>query len=119
MKKVIGIMLIGLLSIFSLTGCGDEGKLTGTYQGNDPMFGEHRYILKTQDDGYQLYSQNKNNSSKQKEFEAPRKSIFLKKEGNYLVRSNDNQKFFEIIDENRIKYLLHGNIYKRINDEEN
>lgn len=117
MKKVIGVMLIGLLSIFALTGCGDDGKLAGTYQGHDQVRGEHRYLLISNKEGYQLKLQKQNIFSKPVEFEEAKERGFLKKEGNYLVKIPDNMKFFEIIDKNQLKLVNTGHIYTRISDE--
>ncbi|HGJ5868477.1 MULTISPECIES: hypothetical protein [Arsenophonus] len=119
MKKVIGIMLIGLLSIFALTGCGDDGKLAGTYQGKNQWLGEHRYLLIINKEGYQLKLQNSKILSKPVEFEAPKEKGFLKKEGNYLIKEDDKTKFFEIIDKSKIKHMNTGVIYTRISNDAN
>ncbi|QBY46905.1 hypothetical protein [Arsenophonus nasoniae] len=119
MKKVIGIILTGLLSVFSLTGCGDDGKLAGTYQGHDQVRGEHRYLLISKKEGYQLLLQNSKTFSKPVEFEAAEEKGFLKKEGDYLVKTPDNMKFFEIIDKNQLKQVNTGHIYTRISNDEN
>lgn len=118
MKKIIRVILIGLLSVFALIGCDDVGKFAGTYQGKDPIDGEYRFILTSKNDGYQLESQRSKFSSSPLEFEIPKEIGFLKKEGNYLVKTADNMKFFEIINKNKLKHLRYGNVYTKINDEE-
>lgn len=118
MKKIVVLMLIGFLSGFSLVGCGDDGKLAGTYIWKDPVIdSEFRYILKWQGDSYKLQSQYTKAFSKNKDLEDPKYITSLTEEGNYLIRGDDNMKFIEVLNKDQIKQLNNGKIYTRIKNE--
>ncbi|HGJ5854443.1 hypothetical protein [Arsenophonus nasoniae] len=129
MRKTIGVMLIGLLSLFVLTSCdADKGQFSGTYQYEEHKHGEfgdtdfyERMILIKQNDGYSLERQVKSPTSTSDSIKfSPSEDLgSLKKEGNFFIKLPQNKKFFEIINENELKDVNNNRVFKRIRDEAN
>ncbi|MDR5615046.1 hypothetical protein [Arsenophonus sp.] len=112
MKKVIGVMLIGLLSACLLTACGgDGGEIAGTFKGVK----DNATWVMTYDKSLDDYNQNIIRfSEKTGEKISSTLNSHIKREGDWI--GDDSEKYFiKVIDKNTLQFRDdEDDIYKRV-----